>query len=41
MWMRCRFECEKYEAIEGEEKQIALILCTGKNEEHIELMQLR
>jgi len=31
---------EKYEVIEGEEKPIGLILCTGKNEEHIELMQL-
>ncbi|MEK8021323.1 MAG: PDDEXK nuclease domain-containing protein [Candidatus Parabeggiatoa sp.] len=32
---------EKYEIIEGEEKPIGLILCTGKNEEHIELMQFR
>jgi hypothetical protein len=31
---------EKYEIIEAEEKPIGLILCTGKNEEHIELMQL-
>jgi hypothetical protein len=31
---------EKYEAVEGEKQPIGLILCTGKNEEHIELMQL-
>jgi len=31
---------EKYETIEGENQPIGLILCTGKNEEHIELMQL-
>jgi predicted nuclease of restriction endonuclease-like (RecB) superfamily len=31
---------EKYEIIEGENQPIGLILCTGKNEEHIELMQL-
>jgi len=31
---------EKYETIDGENKPIGLILCTGKNEEHIELMQL-
>jgi len=31
---------EKYEAIEGENTPIGLILCTGKNEEHVELMQL-
>jgi predicted nuclease of restriction endonuclease-like (RecB) superfamily len=31
---------EKYETIEGENLPIGLILCTGKNEEHIELMQL-
>ena len=31
---------EKYETIEGENRPIGLILCTGKNEEHIELMQL-
>lgn len=31
---------EKYEQIEGENTPIGLILCTGKNEEHIELMQL-
>ncbi|MEZ4528331.1 MAG: PDDEXK nuclease domain-containing protein [Desulfobacterales bacterium] len=31
---------EKYEHMEGENAPIGLILCTGKNEEHIELMQL-
>lgn len=31
---------EKYEMIEGENTPIGLILCTGKNEEHVELMQL-
>jgi len=31
---------EKYETIDGENQPIGLILCTGKNEEHIELMQL-
>jgi len=31
---------ERYETIEGENQPIGLILCTGKNEEHIELMQL-
>ena len=31
---------EKYEMVEGENKPIGLILCAGKNEEHIELMQL-
>jgi predicted nuclease of restriction endonuclease-like (RecB) superfamily len=31
---------EKYEKAEGENSPIGLILCTGKNEEHIELMQL-
>ena len=31
---------EKYEKIEGENQPIGLILCAGKNEEHIELMQL-
>ena len=30
----------KYEQMEGENQPIGLILCTGKNEEHIELMQL-
>ena len=31
---------EKYEQVEGENTPIGLILCTGKNDEHIELMQL-
>jgi hypothetical protein len=31
---------EKYESIEGENPPIGLILCTGKNPEHIELLQL-
>lgn len=31
---------EKYEQVEGENTPIGLILCTGKNEEHIELMRL-
>lgn len=31
---------EKYEKMEGEYPPIGLILCTGKNDEHIELMQL-
>ncbi len=31
---------EKYEQIEGENPPIGLILCAGKNEEHVELMQL-
>jgi len=31
---------EKYEQMEGENTPIGLILCAGKNEEHIELMQL-
>ena len=31
---------EKYEMLEGENKPIGLILCTGKNEEHVELMLL-
>ena len=31
---------EKYEQLEGENSPIGLILCSGKNEEHIELMQL-
>lgn len=31
---------EKYEQIEGENYPIGLILCTGKNEEHVELLQL-
>jgi predicted nuclease of restriction endonuclease-like (RecB) superfamily len=32
---------EKHEQIEGEETPLGLILCAGKNEEHVELMQLR
>jgi predicted nuclease of restriction endonuclease-like (RecB) superfamily len=31
---------EKYEQLEGENTPIGLILCTGKNREHVELMQL-
>jgi hypothetical protein len=31
---------EKHEQVDGENAPIGLILCTGKNEEHIELMQL-
>ena len=31
---------EKYEQVAGENTPIGLILCTGKNEEHVELMQL-
>lgn len=31
---------EKYELIDGENPPIGLILCTGKNTEHIELLQL-
>jgi predicted nuclease of restriction endonuclease-like (RecB) superfamily len=31
---------EKYEQVEGENTPIGLILCTGKNEEHIELLRL-
>jgi predicted nuclease of restriction endonuclease-like (RecB) superfamily len=31
---------EKHELIEGENPPIGLILCTGKNQEHIELLQL-
>lgn len=31
---------EKYEMVEGENPPIGLILCSGKNEEHIELMKL-
>ncbi|MCH6235667.1 PDDEXK nuclease domain-containing protein [Cognataquiflexum rubidum] len=31
---------EKYEQVEGENTPIGLILCPGKNEEHVELMQL-
>lgn len=32
---------EKYDMIEGENTPIGLILCAGKNEEHVELMHLR
>lgn len=32
---------EKYEMLEGENKPIGLILCAGKNEEHVELMHLQ
>jgi predicted nuclease of restriction endonuclease-like (RecB) superfamily len=31
---------EKHEQVEGENSPIGLILCAGKNEEHIELLQL-
>lgn len=31
---------DKYEKVDGENSPIGLILCTGKNEEHIELLQL-
>ena len=31
---------EKYEMVEGENKPIGLILCAGKNDEHVELMHL-
>jgi predicted nuclease of restriction endonuclease-like (RecB) superfamily len=31
---------EKYEKLEGENSPIGLILCTDKNEEHVELLQL-
>lgn len=31
---------EKYEKVEGENMPIGLILCSGKNDEHVELMQL-
>ncbi len=31
---------EKYEQLEGENTPVGLILCTGKNEEHVELLQL-
>lgn len=32
---------EKFEMLEGENKPIGLILCTGKNKEHVELMHLQ
>lgn len=31
---------ERYEMVEGENKPIGLILCAGKNEEHVELLHL-
>jgi predicted nuclease of restriction endonuclease-like (RecB) superfamily len=31
---------ERHEKVEGEETPVGLILCTGKNEEHVELLQL-
>jgi len=31
---------EKYESVEGENPPIGLILCAGKNPEHVELLQL-
>lgn len=31
---------EKFEMVEGENQPIGLILCSGKNEEHVELMRL-
>ena len=31
---------EKYEKVEGENSPIGLILCTGKNQQHIELLEL-
>lgn len=31
---------ERYEKVDGEETPIGLILCTGKNQEHVELLQL-
>jgi len=31
---------EKYERVEGENAPIGLVLCAGKNEEHVELMHL-
>lgn len=31
---------EKYEMREGENLPVGLLLCSGKNEEHIELLQL-
>jgi predicted nuclease of restriction endonuclease-like (RecB) superfamily len=32
---------EKHETVEGENLPVGLILCTGKNEEHIELLRLK
>jgi len=31
---------EKHDMVDGEQPPIGLILCTGKNEEHVELLQL-
>ena len=31
---------EKYEQVEGENTPVGLVLCTGKNDEHVELLQL-
>lgn len=31
---------EKYETVDGENPPVGLILCAGKNQEHIELLQL-
>lgn len=31
---------DRYERVEGESQPIGLILCTGKNDEHVELLQL-
>jgi len=31
---------EKYDCVEGENPPVGLILCAGKNQEHVELMQL-
>jgi predicted nuclease of restriction endonuclease-like (RecB) superfamily len=31
---------DKHEKVEGENQPVGLILCTGKNQEHIELMQM-
>ena len=31
---------EKHESVEGENSPIGLILCAGKNPEHVELLQL-
>lgn len=31
---------ERYEMVEGENKPVGLILCAGKNEEHVELLRL-
>ena len=31
---------EKYEMVDGEKTPVGLNQCTGKNEEHVELMQL-